>query len=74
MLGGNRGLQGFDLVAVEFDHLAAVDIDHMVVVLAAVQFVHSMTTFEIMLEHQARRFELGQHPIDRGQTDLLAIV
>ena len=66
-------LQRLDLLAVELDHLAGIDIDHVVVVLAAVQLVDRMTAFEVVLEHQARGFELGQHAVDRGQTDFLAI-
>src|SRR5690349_11607570 len=36
---GNAPLQLLDLVALEFDDLAGVDVDHVVVVLAAVEFV-----------------------------------
>jgi hypothetical protein len=31
-----------------------------------------VAALEVVLEHQARRLELRQHAIDRGQPDLLA--
>ena len=73
VLGGDPVLQFLDLVAVELDHLAAVDIDHVVVVFAAVELVHRMAALEVVLEHEAGRFELGQYPVDGGQADFLAI-
>ncbi len=54
--------------------MAGIHIDHMVVVTAAIQLIHSLPAFEIVLQHQAGGLELGQHPIHRGQADLVAVV
>ena len=71
--GGDLLLQGFDFIAVELDHLAGVEVDHVVVVLATIQLVHGGAAFEVVLEHQPGGFELGQYPVDRGQADVLAL-
>ena len=70
VLGGDFVLEALDLGAGELDDLAGVDVDHVVVVLAAVEFVHRLATLEVVLEHQAGRFELGKHPVHRGQADV----
>jgi len=67
-------LQALDFRAGELDDLAGVDVDHVVVVLAVVEFVHRLATLEIVLEHQAGRFELGKHPVHRRQADVVAVV
>ena len=46
----------------------------MVVVMAAVQFVYRLAALEMVFQHQPGGLELGQHAIDRGQSDFLASV
>jgi outer membrane protein assembly factor BamE len=67
-------LQGLDLGAGELDHLPGLDIHHVVVVLAVVEFINRLAALEVVLQHQAGRLELRQHPVNRGQADLLAAV
>ena len=74
VLGGDFVLQPLDLRAGELDHLARLDVHHVVVVLAAVEFVHRLAALEIVLEHQARRLELGEHAVDGGQADVVALL
>src|SRR5690606_17714780 len=67
-------LQLLDRGALELDDPAAVYVDHVVLVAAAVDFVHCRAAFEVVLEVQARRLELGQHPVHGRQPDLVAAV
>jgi len=45
----------------------------VVVVLAAVEFVDRLAALEVVLEHEAGGFELGQHAVDRGQADVVVV-
>jgi len=74
VIGRDLALQLLDLMAFEFDDLAAVHVDHMVVVATTVQLVNGLATLEIVLEHEAGGLELGQHPVDRRQADLVAML
>lgn len=74
MLRRNLALQRFNFFALELDHVAGVHIDHVVVMAAAVQLVHGLAAFEIVLQHQASSLELGQHAVNRGQADFVAMV
>ena len=55
----------------EFLDPAAVDADDVVVVHAFVQFEDGRAALEMMTRHEARRFELRQNPVDRGESDVL---
>ncbi len=70
MAFGDFPLKGFDLGTDEFDDPAGLDADHVVVVLAAIELIDRMSAFEMMLGHEPRRFELGQHAIDGRDTDV----
>ena len=74
VLGGDLALQLLDLAALELDDLAGVHVHHVVVVAATVQLVDRLAAFEVVLEHQSSRLELGQHAIDRRQSDLVAVL
>ena len=74
MVCGDLALQLLDLVAFELDDLATVHVDHVVVVAATVQLVNGLAALEIVLEHEAGGLELGQHPVHRGQADLVAML
>ena len=50
------------------------DIDHVVVMLAALDFVDRLAALEVVLGDEAGGFELGQHAIDRGQADLVVVL
>src|SRR5690606_3608791 len=65
-------LQLLDLRALELDDPAGVDVDHVVVVAAAVQLVDGGAALEVVLEHQAGGLELRQDAVDRGEPDLVA--
>ncbi|CAH0064151.1 protein of unknown function [Stenotrophomonas maltophilia] len=74
VVGSDLALQLLDLVALELDDLAAVHVDHVVMVAATVQLVDGLAAFEIVLEHETGGLELGQHPVDRRQADLVAML
>lgn len=73
MLGSNLTLQALDLFADELDHLSAVNVDHVIVVLAAIQLIDRLATLEIVLAEDACGLELGQHPVHRSQADVFPI-
>src|SRR5690606_972604 len=72
--GGDLALQLLDLGALELDDLAGVQVDHVVVVVAAVQLVDGLAALEVVLDHQPGRLELGQHAVHGGQADLVALL
>jgi outer membrane protein assembly factor BamE len=74
VLVGDLMLQAFDLFAGELDDAAGIDVDHVIVMFAAVDLVNRLATLEIMLEHQASGLELGQHAVNRGQTDIVVML
>lgn len=73
VLGRNFVLQSFDVFADELDHFSAVNIDHVVVVFATVQFVDGLAALEVVLDHDTGGLELGQHPVDCGQADIFLV-
>ena len=66
-------LETFDLLTDELNHFPAVHINHVVVMFATIEFIDSLTAFEIMLDDDACRLELGQHAIDRRQANILLV-
>ena len=68
---GNGLLPTFDDLVDELFHPTATDADDMVVMTTAVELEDRMPALEIMSFHQTGRLELGQHPVDRGQADVL---
>jgi hypothetical protein len=46
----------------------------MVVVVAVVEFEHRFVAVEVMANQETCLLELGEHAVDRGQTDILAFV
>ena len=71
---GDTGLAFFDFGVEEFLDLAALNADQMVVVVALVELEHRLVAVEVVAHQQSRLLELGEHAIDRGQTDVLALV
>lgn len=71
---GNVMLELFDGGVLKLLHPAALNADEMIVVIALIQFENRGATFEMMADDQAGGLELGQNPVDRGQTDFLTLV
>ena len=69
---GDRVLQPLDLFADEFDDVAGLDADHVIVMLTVIEFENGVTTFEIVPRDQASRFELRQDAIDRREANVFA--
>ena len=61
-----------DAVVHELLDPPAIEAQDVVVVGAGVELEHRHPVGEVVPRHEPRRLELGQHPIDRGQTDVLA--
>ena len=64
-------LQAFNFVIRELDDIAALNTHHVVVMFALVHFENRMAAFEVVPLNEPGCLELGQHPIYRGQTDIL---
>ena len=73
-LGGDIRLMFFNDFIDKFGHLSAVNTHQMIVVPAVLQFKYRMATRKIMPPDQARGFKLGEHPINRRQTHVFALL
>ena len=56
----------------KLNNLAAIHADDVVVVVDIGEFEDRVSALEVVADDQPRRLELGQHPVDRRQTDILA--
>lgn len=67
VLFGDLVLKIFDALVHELDHLAVVDIHHMVVMFLAGKLIHGMAIVEVVSRDDTGGFELGEHPVDGGE-------
>jgi outer membrane protein assembly factor BamE len=67
---GNAVLAFFDFRIDKFFHVAAVQAHDVVVVCAFVQFKHGLASLEVVALEQAGLLKLGEHAVDRGQTNV----
>lgn len=67
---GNRCLSILDLGIKKLFHMPAVEADQMIVMGSPVQFEHGFAAFEMVAHEQSGLFELGQHAVHCGQTDI----
>src|SRR5690606_26347855 len=58
-------LQIFDVVIEEFDDIAGIDADHVIVMATVGQLEYRMAAIEVVTDNQSRRLELRQHTINR---------
>ena len=65
-------LTALDLGITELYDLAAVQTYHVVMVFFLGQFEDGVTAIEVVTHHQSRCFKLGEHTINRRQTDIFA--
>ena len=72
MLLRNFFLQSFDLGTHEFDDLARLDTNHVIVVFAVIELKNRVAAFKVVARDQAGRLELGEHAINRCQTSIVA--
>ena len=70
----DRALQSLDLLIDELGDLTGVDVDHVVVVGVAGQFVHGMSIVEVVSLDNARSFELCEHPVYGRQPHRLIVL
>ena len=70
-LGGDFILAQFDAFIDEFIDLAATGADQVIVVLALVQLEDRLGNFKVVAFEQTGLFKLGQHPIHRGEADIV---
>ena len=73
-LEGDFLLTLFDQRIAELFHPAAFDADDVIVMPATLQFEHGIASFEMMAFDQAGGLELGQYPVNGGQTNLRSLV
>jgi hypothetical protein len=65
---GNLVLPLFDFVISKFDDLAAIGADEVIVMISVVEFEHSLAAVELTANKYAGLLELGEHPVNGGQT------
>jgi len=70
-LGLRHGLLAlFDFGVVKLFHPPAIEAHHVVVVLSFIEFINCLATFEVVAAQDAGLLELGQHPVNRGQSNV----
>ena len=69
---GNSVLTPLDIVIHELFDVSAIDALDVIMVRAFVELEDRHTVREVMPRDETRRLELGEHSIDRGETDVLA--
>lgn len=69
---GDSRLAVFDGLIDKFIDTATLDTHDVIVMAALVELEYGVTPLEAMPGYQARRLELGQHPVDGRQPDFLA--
>lgn len=70
----HRLLALLDFGVVELFHSAAVEADHVVMVLPFIEFVNGLAGFEVVAAQDAGLLELRQYPVYRGQPDVGVLV
>ena len=70
---GDLVLAFFDLGVVELLDPSALHAHQMIVMAAGVEFEHGAAGLEMMSLQQAGVFELGQHPVHRGQAGIQSV-
>ena len=68
---GDGVLALFDPAIHELFHFSAVNTHDVIVMRALVEFENRHAALEVMARDQARGFELGEHPVDGGEADVL---
>src|SRR5690606_22572306 len=71
MLFDDLVLAPLDFMVHEFDHLAGVQADDVVVMFAVAQLEYRVSAVEVVTRHQAGGLELGQNSINGGKADVL---
>ena len=71
---GNLLLALLDGLIEEFLDMTTLHANDVVMMATAVQLEHRVTAFEVVSLHQAGAFELGQHPVNRRQANLLPVL
>jgi len=69
---GNLNLTLLDFSVIKFFHSAALQANQMVMMGVAGQLKHCLAAFKMVALEQPGLFKLGQYPVDRGQTDIIA--
>lgn len=64
----------FDQIVFELLHPAAFDTDEVVVMVPAIEFEDGIAAFEMMTLDKPGGLELGQHPVNGGQTNFFPFV
>jgi len=71
---GNAMLPFLDFTVKEFLDFSALQADQVVVMVAFVEFEYGFVAVEMVAYQQARLFELREHTIDRGKTDIQVFI
>jgi hypothetical protein len=66
-------LATFNFFVEKLFHMAALQAQQVIVMAAAIEFVHRLIVVEVMPNQDASMLELGQHAVHRGQADIDAV-
>ena len=62
------------LSVVKLFHFAAIKTDHVIVVLAFVEFIHRFAAFEVVSVEQTRLLKLHEDSVNRGQSNVCVVM
>src|SRR5690625_438183 len=79
VLVGDLFLTTLNGLVKKLEHFAGFKTDHVIVMITLIQLIAGLlnpagAVVKNMLAHQVGRLKLRQHPVNRGQTDFLALV
>ena len=61
----------FNHIILEFNNQAAFDANHVIVMIAALQFEYGMAAFKVVATHKASGLKLRKYTVNSGQTDIV---
>jgi len=70
---GDLPLPLFDNVIGEFNDMAAIETNQVIVVMLAGKFKHRLAAFEMVAGYDTGIVELVEYPVHRGQADFLSL-
>src|SRR5690606_15713371 len=74
MLRGNLLLSLLDDIIHKLHDFTRLSTNHVVMMIITRHFKYRVPTLKVMAQYQARRFELGQHPVYRGQPYVISLL
>jgi hypothetical protein len=61
----------FDDIVLKLNNQAALDADHMIVMVATLKLEYGMAAFKVVTTHQTSRLKLRKYTVNSGQTNIV---